>query len=218
MLGRINRLSFLCLTIIFQLVFFGMQNTTCAENLSPTQSKTEDMDNIELLISQDEIKSKIADFARMIDAQYQGEELMIVMVMKGAICITADLIRELKTPCTVEYVRASSYGQRGKKRGELKIFGLEELDLSSKNVLLVDDIYDSGETLSQIVSKLKEKNPKSLKSVVLLAKNIDRDVAYTPDYALFNIENQFVIGYGLDYKEYCRGLPGVYIFKSCRSR
>jgi hypoxanthine phosphoribosyltransferase len=171
------------------------------------------MDNIELLISQDEIKSKIAEFALMIDTQYQGKELMIVMVMKGALCFTADLIRELKIPCTVNYVRASSYGQHGKRPGELKISDLEELDLSSKNVLLVDDIYDTGATLSQIVAKLKEMNPRSLKSVVLLAKKVDRDVVYTPDYTLFNIENQFVIGYGLDYKEYYRGLPGVYIFK-----
>lgn len=207
-----NRFSFLSLTTTFQLAFFGMQNTARAENLSSTQSKTENMDNIELLISQDEIKSKIADFARMIDIQYQGEELMIVMVMKGAICFTADLIRELKTPCTIEYVRTSSYGQQGKKRGELKIFGLDELNPSSKNVLLVDDIFDSGATLSQVVAKLQEKHPKSLKSVVLLAKNVDSDVIYTPDYALFNIENQFVIGYGLDYKEYYRGLPGIYIF------
>jgi hypoxanthine phosphoribosyltransferase len=172
------------------------------------------MSHFELLIPQDKIKSKIVEFARMMDIHYQGEDLMIVMVMKGALCIAADLIRELKTPCTLEYIRASSYGQRGQERGELKIDHLDELDLFSKNVLLVDDIFDSGRTISQIVAKLKKKEPKSLKSVVLLAKNVDRDVSYVPDHALFHIENQFVIGYGLDYKEYYRGLPGIYIFNT----
>lgn len=169
------------------------------------------MENIEPLITQSEIQQKIAEFAQIIDKAYQGEELTIVMVMKGALCITADLIRELKTPCTIECVTASSYGQKGTQRGELKVQGLEDLDLAGKNVLLVDDIYDSGETLSKIYAALKVKKPKTLKSLVLLAKNVKRNAVYKPDYVLFNIENQFVIGYGLDYKEFYRGLPGVYI-------
>ena len=199
------------------LTCFGFQSTTLDAACSLTNCQTntsECMDNIELLISQNEIKSKIAEVARVLDAEYRGEEITIVMVMKGAICIAADLIRELKSPCTIEYVKASSYGQRGSQRGELKITGLDALDLSSKNVLLVDDIFDSGETLTGILAKLQEKNPKSLKSLVLLAKNVERDVTYYPDYTLFEIENQFVIGYGLDYKEHYRGLPGIYLFKS----
>jgi len=171
------------------------------------------MNKTELLISQDEIKQKIAEFAQILDNEYQGEELTIVMVMKGALCVAADLIRELQTPCTVEYISASSYGHRGTTRGELQILGLERLDLTAKNLLLVDDIFDSGETISKIAAALKEKKPKTLRSLVLLAKNVPRDVTYTPDYILFHIENQFVIGFGLDYKEHYRGLPGVYIFK-----
>ncbi len=169
------------------------------------------MDNIELLISPHEIEQKIADAARAIDVQYAGDELTIVMVMKGSLCLTADLMRALKTPTTLEYIKASSYGRRGAKKGELTIVGLDELDLSSKNVLLVDDIFDSGETISQIVAKLQQKNPKTLKTLVLLSKNMKRDVDYVPDYALFDVENLFVIGYGLDYKEHYRGLPGIYV-------
>ena len=168
------------------------------------------MDNAKLLISQNEIKHKIAEVARQLDDEYQGEELTIVMVMKGALCITADLIRELKVPCKIEYVSASSYGRRGTERGELKLLGIEELDLAAKNVLLVDDVFDSGETISRIVEALQRKKPKTLKSLVLLAKKADRAVVYKPDYVLFNIENHFVIGFGLDYKEYYRGLPGIY--------
>jgi hypoxanthine phosphoribosyltransferase len=170
-------------------------------------------DNIELLISEDEIKSKIAETARTLNAEYKDQELVVVMVMKGAICIAADLIRELEVPCEIEAVTASSYGQRGIHRGELKISGLDELNFTGKNVLLVDDIFDSGQTLSQIVGKLKEKNPKSIKTLVLLEKNVERALSYKPDYVLFHIENRFVVGYGLDYKEYYRGLRGVYVLK-----
>lgn len=167
----------------------------------------------ELLISRDQIAQKIAEAAKVIDSDYSGEELVIVMVMKGALCLTADLIRKLKTPTIVEHVVARSYGQRGTSKGELTVEGLADLNLSSKHVLIVDDIYDSGNTLTHIVSKTKEKKPKTLKSLVLLSKNVKRDVAYTPDYILFPIENQFVIGYGLDYKELYRGLPDICIFK-----
>jgi hypoxanthine phosphoribosyltransferase len=200
-----NRLSPLSLGAVLTFTSLRLQNPICA---------TESPDKFELLISQDQIKSKIADVASILDAQYQGEELTIIMLMKGALCIAADLIRELKTPCTIECVRASSYGQRGIQRGELKIAGLEDLDLSSKNVLLVDDIFDSGKTVSKVMAKLEEKNPKSLKSLVLLVKNVERDMTYVPDYVLFNIENLFVVGYGLDYKEYYRGLPGIYVYKN----
>ncbi len=200
------------LALLF-LAFFGIPCAVHSEELVSTATNTNFMDNTELLISQDEIKQKIAEVARILDEEYQGEELTIVLVMKGALCVAADLIRELKTPCVVEYISASSYGQRGIKRGELEILGMEDLDLSAKNVLLVDDIFDSGQTISKIFAGVKGKKPKTLKSLVLLAKNVKRNVAYVPDYILFNIENEFVIGYGLDYKELYRGLPGIYIFK-----
>jgi hypoxanthine phosphoribosyltransferase len=186
------------------------QTETTAEIQTKEQGR---MENFELLISQDEIKNKIHQVAQILDREYRGEEVTIVMVMKGAICIAADLIRELHGPSCIEYVKASSYGQKGKQRGELFISGLENLDITSKHVLLVDDIFDSGETLTRILAKLQEKNPKSLKSLVLLAKNVKRDVSYYPDYVLFEIENQFVIGYGLDYKELYRGLPGIYLYQ-----
>jgi hypoxanthine phosphoribosyltransferase len=205
-------LRFMLLALLF-LAFLGIPCAVQSEEPISPSIKTNFMDNTELLISQDEIKQKIAEVARILDEEYQGEELTMVLVMKGALCIGADLIRELKTPCAVEYVSASSYGQRGTKRGELKILGMEDLDLTAKNVLLVDDIFDSGETISKIFVGLDKKKPKTLKSLVLLAKNVGRDVAYVPDYVLFNIENQFVIGFGLDYKELYRGLPGIYIFK-----
>jgi hypoxanthine phosphoribosyltransferase len=166
--------------------------------------------SLELLISEEAILSSVAEVCQNLDREYAGKELVIVMVMKGAICLVADLIRHLQVPCSIEFVQGRSYGERGIHRGELTVFGLDNFDVSNKHVLLVDDIYDSGYTLSAIHAKLLEKQPSSLKTLVLLSKNVPRQVVFQPDYILFHIENRFVVGYGLDFKEYYRGLPGVY--------
>lgn len=167
-------------------------------------------DSMELLISPEEIAQKIQQAAKEIDAQYGDEELTLVIVMKGGICLGVDLMRQLHLSTNIEYIKASSYGQHGSKRGELKIASLDHLDLKDKNVLVVDDIFDSGLTMEKIVSQLSEKQPKSLRSIVLLMKNVPHATTYRPDYVLFEIENKFVIGYGLDFKEKYRNLPGVY--------
>lgn len=167
---------------------------------------------MELLISHEEIKQKIAEVARLIEKQFAGEEITLLMVMKGAICLAADLMRELNISVNFEYIRASSYGMLGTERGSLTVEGLDKIDIASKNILLVDDIYDSGATLSHIISECRKKNPKMLKTLVLLSKKVRRDLSYIPDYVLFEIENQFVVGFGLDYNEQYRGLSGVYLY------
>lgn len=170
-------------------------------------------DNLELLISREEISQKIKEAAAQIDAEYQDKDLTVIMIMKGSLCVAADFIRQLNIPCTLEYMKASSYGQNGKTSGELKITGLENFDFTSKHVLIIDDIFDTGKTMATIVEQLKSKNPKSLKTLVLLLKNNPKQIThYRPDYTLFEIEDRFVVGFGLDYKEYYRGLPGVYAF------
>lgn len=175
-------------------------------------SEMENLENahLELLISKEEIRNKIAEAAIQLDAQYAGRQITIVMIMKGSICLVADLIRQFHCPCSIEFIQAASYGARGTSSGELKITGLEQLDLASKDVLVIDDIYDSGKTLVEVMHRVKQKHPHSLKSLVLLSKKVPRESAYVPDFVLFDIENLFVVGYGLDYKELYRGLPGVY--------
>ncbi len=165
---------------------------------------------MDLCISEEEIHRKLGDVARSLDLVYQGKELVIVMVMKGSICLVADLLRLLQVPCSIEWVQAKSYGARGASRGELSILGLEELPIQGKHVLLVDDIYDSGHTLNTIRLHLQEKRPESLKTLVLLSKQVPKENNYQPDYVLFPIEDRFVVGYGLDYKELYRGLSGIY--------
>jgi len=168
---------------------------------------------MQLLISAEVIHAKVLEVAAKINAEYAGEELTIVMVLKGALCLTADLMRALKIPTSVEMIRATSYGALGVHRGELTITGLEDLDIAGKNVLIVDDIFDSGNTLLKIVQRMQEKKPKTLKTLVLLSKRVVRQTSYIPDYVLFPIDPFFVVGYGLDYKEYYRGLPGIYNFE-----
>lgn len=165
---------------------------------------------LELLISEQSILEKIAGVAKLINAEYRDNELTIVMIMKGAICLVADLIRHVRVPCSIEFIQTSSYGAKGTKRGELTISGLEKIVLEKKHVLVVDDIFDSGVTLSEVMSRIEGQNPKSLKSLVLLLKKVPHKTEYLPDYVLFEIEDRFVVGYGLDYKEHYRGLPGVY--------
>lgn len=164
-----------------------------------------------LLIGQDRIQEKIEEFCLTLEKDYQDKELVIVMIMKGAVCFVADLIRHLKVPFSLDFLCCSSYGKRGTQPGPLKIFGLEHLDVQGKHVLLIDDIFDTGKTLSEVYSRVKVLDPLSVKSMVLLSRETTREVVYHPDYQLFSIEeNLFVVGYGLDYKEQYRGLPGIF--------
>jgi len=167
--------------------------------------------DLKLLISKEQIDSRIKEVAQQIDQEYQGKEIVLVMVMKGAIFVTADLMSEIKVPCTLEYVKASSYGQNGTVNGALKLKGIEDLSLKGKHVIVIDDIFDTGTTMTAIKNQLLLQEPASLKTLVLLVKNRPRSLdAIVPDYVLFPIEDEFVVGYGLDYKEQHRGLKGVY--------
>ncbi len=169
-------------------------------------------EGMDLLISPEAIADKIHQTAATIDAEYEGRPLVLIMVLKGSVCVVSDLMRALNTPFTLEYIKASSYGQNGTTPGELYLDGFDRLDLEGKDVLVVDDIFDTGRTMAGVLSKLESKKPRSLKSLVLLVKDVPHKVDMLPDYVLFTIPNRFVIGYGLDYKEYYRGLPGIYAF------
>ncbi|HSW72990.1 MAG TPA: hypoxanthine phosphoribosyltransferase [Chlamydiales bacterium] len=171
-------------------------------------------EHLDLLIQPGAIEEKVQEVAIELNREYQGKKLTVLAVMKGGIFLASDLMRHLTMPFTLECIKASSYGQNGTTRGELTITGLDKIDLTGKDVLVIDDIFDSGHTMSGIVSKLAARNPNSVKTIVLVMKDVARSVNYRPDYTLFTIPNRFVVGYGLDYKEYFRGLPGVYAFKN----
>jgi hypoxanthine phosphoribosyltransferase len=169
---------------------------------------------LKVLISESRIRHKLKKVAKQLLADYQGEEVTIVMVMKGALCLAADLMRVLDFPAKLEFISASSYGARGTEGGELLVAGIQDIQASGKHILIVDDVFQSGRTLFHIVSEFKKQSPQSVKSLVLLYKDIPRDIDYKPEYFAFKIGDPFVIGYGMDFKELYRGLPDIYIFES----
>lgn len=163
---------------------------------------------LQLLISSHQIEERLERVARELEDKYNGEELTIIMIMKGAFVLIADLMRHLHLPACLDSIHCSSFSHGSK--GDLTVKGVDELEIVGRHVLVVDDIFDTGETLSEVVSKIQKKNPASIKSLVLLSKDVPHQTDYRPDIALFDIEDRFVVGYGLDYKEYYRGLPDIY--------
>lgn len=181
--------------------------TLPAESMDPTKLRP--------LLSKEQIADKIKEISTQIEQDYKGQDLVVVMVLKGAVCLVADLIREIDLPLDLQTVQCMSYGARGTMRGELTVLGAERLQIHNRDVLVIDDIFDSGHTMMALLKTLKEQNPRSLKTCVLLNKqDVPKITDYRPDYVLFDIPNLFVVGYGLDFKERYRGLPAVYVLES----
>lgn len=169
-----------------------------------TQSK------FRLLISEKEIQSEIDKVATILNQKFASKKVIIIALMKGSICFTADLIRKLSFSFYLEFITCQSYGMRGKERGELTMESLP-INVRDAHVLLLDDMFDSGSTLFTVYSEIMLQGAASCSSIVLLMKDIERKITYRPDLTLFTIKNEFVIGYGLDWKEEYRGLSGIYI-------
>ena len=170
-------------------------------------------DDFKPLITNAQILHRTKEVATQINSDYAGQQIVLIMVMKGAVCFASELMQQITVPCTIEYIQASSYGQNGIQAGALTLKGIENIDLEGKHILLVDDIFDTGVTITKIKVELSKHNPASIKSAVLLVKNKARTMQEVPEYIAFTIENQFVIGYGLDYKELYRGLPDILVKK-----
>lgn len=189
--------------------------TLCLLKAAILPAETMDPTKLRPLIDKNLIAVKIRETAAQMKIDYCGKDLVIVMVLKGALCLVADLIRELDLPLDVETVQCSSYGARGTERGELQVIGVERLQIHNRDVLLVDDIFDSGHTMATLLTELQKKHPRSIRTCVLLNKNnVPKITDYRPDYVLFDIDNLFVVGYGLDFKERYRGLSSVYVLEA----
>jgi hypoxanthine phosphoribosyltransferase len=162
-----------------------------------------------VLIPEGELQAKIQELAAKIDADYAGQELLLVGVLKGAVMVMADLARALHSPVSMDWMAVSSYGSGTKSSGVVRILKDLDADIMSRHVLIVEDIVDSGLTLSWLVSNLRSRGPASLEICALLRKpdaiKTDIDVKYIG----FDIPNEFVIGYGLDHAERYRNLPFV---------
>ncbi len=165
----------------------------------------------EILIDEKELKSIVARLAKQIDEDYKDKEnVVLVGVLKGSIMFMSDLMKEIKTSAAIDFMRVSSYGDSTTSSGNVNIIlDLNRKNLPNENLIIVEDIVDSGRTLKYLVSYLLNKGAKSVKTVTLLDKPERREVEYQPEYVGQKIENHFVIGYGLDYSEKYRTLPYV---------
>jgi hypoxanthine phosphoribosyltransferase len=160
------------------------------------------------LLTEEQLREGIGRLAAEIQKQYQGKPLTIVGVLIGSVVLLADLIRLLDLPLCVEMVQARSYRGNSTKPGPL-VVNLELLStgIQGRNVLLVDDIFDTGHTLWELIPQIDELGPSSVRSAVLLQKEGRCEVSMKPDFVGFTIPNEFVVGYGLDYRDQYRNLP-----------
>ena len=166
------------------------------------------LENLPVLIGEEEIQKRIAEVAAEIDKDYKGEDVVVISILKGAVFFTVDLVKKMKTPIQLEVMQVSSYSGT-ESTGELIVKKDLDSDINGKNVLVVEDIIDTGITLSYLKEHLKTKNPRSLKICTLLDKKERRVCDIEPEYVGFNIPDKFVLGYGLDVDESYRNLPYI---------
>lgn len=163
----------------------------------------------DVLITQDRLQARIAEIAAQIDADYAGRDLLLVGVLKGAVMVMADLARALHLPVSMDWMAVSSYGSATSSSGVVRILKDLDADIGGRHVLVVEDIVDSGLTLSYLVHNLQARSPASVRVCVLLKKRAAAQMPVEVAYTGFEIPDEFVIGYGLDYAERYRNLPFI---------
>ena len=169
------------------------------------ESLTEGIDHI--LISEEEIQRRVAELGAQISRDYQGQNPLLICVLKGAVFFIADLTRRLPFDLEIEFMAVSSYGQSSESSGVVRILKDLDTDIEGRHVLIVEDIIDSGLTLQYLTKSLRTRNPASLEICTLLSKPSRRTAELECRYTGFEIPNEFVVGYGLDHAEKYRNLP-----------
>ena len=166
-------------------------------------------DKIDVLISEEKLAERVKEIANTIEKDFAGEEVVFCSVLKGAIFWTVDLMKNYHGDCSIDFVRVSSYeGENSTGNIQLKI-PLKEENIKGKNVVIVEDIVDTGRTFNYLVDYIKKMDPKTVKTCVMLDKPSRRVLEFNADYVGFKIEDLFVVGYGLDYDEKYRNLPFI---------
>jgi len=163
-----------------------------------------------LLYSREQIARRVRELAASISADYAGSDLVLIGILRGAFVFLADLIRQLTIPVIVDFIGAASYGSRTQTSGQVAITKELQVPVSGRELLLVEDIEDTGVTLQSIQRKLKELGPRSIKVCTLIDKRERRLIDVPVDYVGFEIAKGFIVGYGIDYAELYRYLPDIY--------
>lgn len=164
---------------------------------------------MQVLLSESEIRDRVGELAGELNAALRGTEVIVIGVLTGCLIFLSDLVRRLEMPLRIGFVQAHSYRGQATTAGELQ-YHLETLpEVADRHVLLIDDIFDSGQTLSRLADELQSRRPASLRTVVLLTKDVPRQTTFTPDAVGFCIPPGFVVGYGLDFDGRYRNLPWI---------
>lgn len=167
----------------------------------------------ETLFTRDEIAQRVAELGRELTEIYKDGNVLVISLMKGSFIFAADLVREMSLPVHIEFMTTSSYGHEETSSGRVEMVqDLKLEDLKGYDVVVVDDICDSGITMQAVVEHLKLKNPRTIRSCVLLDKPSRRVADFAPDYIGFTIPDKFIVGYGLNYGDYFRNIPYIFAF------
>ncbi|WP_166825195.1 hypoxanthine phosphoribosyltransferase [Thalassoroseus pseudoceratinae] len=161
------------------------------------------------LLSTETIAQRVTELGKSVTNDTDDEPLTVIGVLTGSLIFLADLVRKIETPTQIGLIQASSYRGTATRPGELSVDFSLLPDITGRNVLLVDDILDTGQTLQRLVAHLQGQTPKTLKTAVLLWKKVRTEVEIQPDYTGFQIPDEFVVGYGLDYNDHYRHLPHI---------
>jgi hypoxanthine phosphoribosyltransferase len=164
-----------------------------------------------ILFSREQIQARVAELGRQITADYQGKEIVVISLLRGSFMFAADLVREIDLQVNVDFMTTSSYGHGETTSGRVEIVHDIRTDIKGKDVLVVDDILDTGITMRGVLDHLQTKNPASLKTCTFLNKPSRRQVEVPLDYTGFTIEDLFVAGYGLNLGDYARNLPYIFV-------
>ncbi|WP_460999888.1 hypoxanthine phosphoribosyltransferase [Streptomonospora sediminis] len=167
----------------------------------------EDLEKV--LATESQISARLSEMAAEIDADYAGKDLLLVGVLKGAVMVMADLARELHHPCEMDWMAVSSYGAGTTSSGVVRILKDLEIDIKDRSVLVVEDVIDSGLTLSWLVGNLRSRGPESVEICTMVRKPLAFEVDLDVRYIGFDVPNEFIVGYGLDYAEKYRNLPFI---------
>lgn len=166
---------------------------------------------LSLLYPQERIAAEVARLAEEINRDYAGREILVVGILKGSFLFIADLVRQITVPMTIDFMRLASYGSDTQSSGIVELRKDIELPVQGKDLLIIEDIVDSGLTLDTLYTKLMQRNPRSLKICTLIEKTCNREGSIKPDYVGISMEYGFVVGYGLDFNEKYRQLPDIFI-------
>lgn len=166
-----------------------------------------------IMLTEEQLRARAKEIAQAVDRDYVGKQPLVVGILKGSVIFYSDFIRFLTMPIELDFMAVSSYGSGAVSSGKLKIKKDLDRDVNGRDVIIVEDIIDSGFTLANLKALLSERGANSVKIVTLLNKAARREYDIAPDYNCFYIENEFVVGYGLDYNEQYRSLPYIGILK-----